>query len=130
MTISELCDRYMQDGVGTKKPSTLRSDQSRINCHIKPLLGAMRVSQVRSTDIERFLRDVAIGKTATVTKPSLRGKAGKQLKKEDTRRRTDSSARGGKGTTSRTVGFLGGIFTFAIKHNKSRCRNSRSRSCR
>ena len=101
LTVSQLCDQYMEDGTGTKKPSTLRSDQARIDCHIKPLLGDLRVSKVSGSDIEKFMRDVAKGKTAA--------------KIEGKRKRTDSMARGGKGTASRTVGLLGGIFTYAIK---------------
>lgn len=101
MTVAQLCDRYMQDGTGTKKASTLKSDRSRIDCHIKPLLGKLKVSTVTSADVERFMRDVAKGKTAT--------------KAEGRRRRSDSLVRGGKGTAARTVGFLGGIFAFAVK---------------
>jgi integrase len=100
MTVDALCDHYMQEGTGTKKPSTLRSDQARINCHIKPLLGKLKVSKVTGADVSRFMRDVANGKTAV------------NIEK---RKRTDSMARGGKGTATRTVGFLGGIFAYAIK---------------
>jgi hypothetical protein len=39
MTVSELCDEYMREGVDHKKRSTLASDHSRIECHIRPLLG-------------------------------------------------------------------------------------------
>lgn len=101
LTISELCDKYMEEGTGAKKPSTLRSDVARINCHIKPLLGKLKVSQVTGADVEKFMRDVAKGKTAA--------------KIDGRRRRTDSAARGGKGTAARTVGLLGGIMGFAIK---------------
>jgi integrase len=101
LTVDQLCDRYMADGTGTKKPSTLRSDLARINCHIKPLLGGLKVSKVTGADVERFMRDVAKGKTAA----KIDGK----------RKRTDSMSRGGKGTAARTVGFLGGIFSYAVK---------------
>ena len=51
-------------------------------------------------DINRFLRDVAGGKTAKVEKTSkLRGK---------------SVVRGGNGTATRTTGLLGGILTYAV----------------
>ncbi|WP_396604580.1 hypothetical protein ACFLEY_07260 [Bradyrhizobium sp. YCK136] len=43
MTIAELCDEYLREGVDHKKSSTLDSDNSRIECHIRPLLGGMRI---------------------------------------------------------------------------------------
>lgn len=101
LTVSELCDQYMAEGTGTKKASTLRSDLARINCHIKPLIGNLKVSRVNRQDVARMMRDVATGKTAAVH--------------DGKRKRTDSMARGGQGTASRTVGLLGGIFTYAVR---------------
>lgn len=98
LTVAELCDEYMLDGVEHKKPSTLRSDKSRINRHIKPLLGRKKIGEVKRGDIERFMRDVAQGKTATGPK------TGK------------TPVTGGKGAATRTVGLLGGIFTYAVTH--------------
>jgi len=100
MTVSDLCDLYLKDGVDTKKASTISTDTGRIKRHIKPLLGRKLVSEVASHDIQKFMRDVATGKTAVDVKTSFRGRA---------------IVRGGKGTASRTVGLLGGIFTFAVK---------------
>jgi integrase len=120
LNVSALCDRYLVEGLGTKKASTISADISRINAHIKPLLGKRPVSSVTSSDVARFMREVAAGKTAATVKPSvaaLRGKGvkGAALKAADRRRLTDPSARGGKGTATRTVGLLGAIFAFAVK---------------
>ena len=41
LSIAELCDLYMREGVATKKPSTLAVDRGRIERHIKPLLGRL-----------------------------------------------------------------------------------------
>lgn len=101
LTVSQLCDLYLVEGAATKKESTLATDRLRIERHIKPLLGKQSISTVTSADIERFIRDVADGKTA--------------VKRSDFRRRKDPVARGGKGTATRTTGLLGAIFTFAIK---------------
>ncbi len=98
MSLAQLCDLYMVEGVGNKKASTLVSDKSRISAHIKPLLGKKRIGDVKRTDIERMMRDIANGKTA---RKSGTGKA-------------QSIVTGGKGTATRTVRFLGGIFTWAI----------------
>ena len=107
MTVSELCAAYLSDasagvlggGVGReKKPSTIATDASRIEAHIKPLLGKLTVPAVTSADIETFLRRVAAGDTA---KALVAGRG--------------RGARGGKGTATRTVGLLGAIFTYAVK---------------
>ena len=99
ITVSELCDIYLEQGAGTKKESTLATDRGRIERHIKPLLGKNRVPDVNRADIKRFLSDVANGKTAKDVKTRLHGRA---------------IVRGGKGAATRTVGLLGGIFSFAI----------------
>jgi len=99
MTVSELCRFYFEEGVETKKASTIAIDKGRVERHIKPLLGSRRVSEVTSADVERFMRDVAKGKTAADVKTKKRGRA---------------IVEGGKGTASRTVGLLGGIFSFAV----------------
>lgn len=98
LTVAELCDRYIEEGCATKKASTLATDRGRIERHIKPLLGKKKVPDVTRADIKRFLQDVANGKTATVVKTGKHGVA---------------KVTGGRGTASRTVGLLGGIFSFA-----------------
>lgn len=99
ITVAELCDLYLEQGVATKKASTLATDKGRIERHIKPLLGKKKVPAVTRADIKRFLQDVANGKTAKDVKTGLRGRA---------------IVKGGKGAATRTVGLLGGIFAFAF----------------
>jgi hypothetical protein len=107
--VLELCDMYWADAEAgrlmtrrrtPKKASTLVTDYSRIERHIKPLLGSYKVSAVTRADVERFMHDVAAGKTAG------RAKAKKRL----------AHVRGGTGTASRTVNLLGAIFTYAVRH--------------
>jgi integrase len=109
-TIAELCDLYLADAEtgrlitrrrSPKKPSTLISDRGRIERHIKPLLGRRTVVSVTREDVEAFMHDVAAGKTVGKTKTKPRGLA---------------HVRGGKGTASRTVGLLGAIFSYALRH--------------
>jgi integrase len=110
-TVFELCDRYLADAEAgrlmtrrrtAKKASTLYTDAGRIQRHIKPLLGSMKVAAVTREDIEAFLHAVAEGKTAAKIKTGkTRGLA---------------RVRGGKGTASRTVGLLGAIFAYAVGH--------------
>lgn len=108
-TVAELCDLYLAEAElgniiskrgAAKKPSTLISDRGRIARHIKPLLGKKLVRDTSRSDIERFLRDVANGKTAVDVKTKKHGRA---------------IVTGGKGTATRTVRLLGGIFSYAIR---------------
>ena len=75
LTVKALCDNYMQaaerglimgKGGRPKKVSTLGTDYGRIERHIKPLLGNKLVRELTRADINRFIRDVAGGKTAMV----------------------------------------------------------------
>ena len=86
-----------------KEASTLVTDRGRIERHIKPLLGSYKVSAVTRADIEQFMHDVAAGKTAGRTKTA--------------KKRGLARVRGGRGTASRTVGLLGAIFTYAVRHH-------------
>jgi integrase len=108
--MAELCDLYLMDLEAgrimtrrghTKKASTVTTDVSRIAAHIKPLLGSLKVREVTAEDVERFMHDVAEGKTA------LRRKTG--------RARGLSNIRGGQGAASRTVGLLGALFSYAVR---------------
>jgi len=110
-TVTELCDLYIKDAESgrlltrskaAKKSSTLVTDRGRIERHIKPLLGQHKVGAVTREDIDQFMHDVAAGKTAGKTKtPKKRGLA---------------HVRGGKGAASRTVGLVGAIFSYAVRH--------------
>jgi integrase len=71
-------------------------DRSRIECHVKPLLGRRAAAALTRRDIERFQSDVAVGKTAKPRKQD--GRAGRTT--------------GGRGVAARTVGMLGTILEF------------------
>jgi integrase len=102
MTVSELCDLYLNEGVAHKKQSTLRVDRGRIERHLKPLLGRKRVEAVTREDITRLLRDVQMGKTAEP-----------EPKKDE--RKPGSIARGGSGVAGQCVTLMGTLLAFAIE---------------
>jgi integrase len=82
-----------------KSESTLYVDKGRIHRHIIPLIGKRTVKDFTSTDAGRFQRDVISGKSATDVKTKARGRA---------------IVTGGKGTAARTMGLLGGVFSYAV----------------
>src|SRR5262249_14994163 len=100
ITVSELCDIYLADTKGRIKPSTLAMDRSRIECHVKPLIGRCTVAALTQRDVERFQADVAAGKTARPSRQKGRG----------------GNASGGRGVAARTVGMLGTILEFGKRH--------------
>jgi integrase len=110
-SVAELCDLYLADveagrlltrRKAAKKASTIATDKGRIERHIKPLLGNMKVAAVTREDVDGFMHAVAEGRTASRTKTG--------------KKRGLANVRGGKGTASRTVGLLGAIFTYAVRH--------------
>ncbi len=109
-TVNDLLDTYWKAAeAGTlmtrrrkaKAASTLLSDRGRIDKHIRPIMGKMKVAAVTPRDVESLMAAIIEGKTA---------------KREPTgRKRGLSNVRGGRGVATRTVGLLGGIFTFAVR---------------
>lgn len=110
LTMSQLCDQYMKAAekglilgrrkAQPKKASTLEIDRGRIARHIKPLLGNKLVIDLTRSDITKFMRDVAAGKTARKDRSGVNG--------------ARVEVKGGMGTAARTTGFLGGILTYAV----------------
>ncbi|MGK7755145.1 tyrosine-type recombinase/integrase [Roseovarius sp. C03] len=110
VTVRELCEHYIADmeaglvlgkGGRAKKATTVATDVGRIRRHIIPLLGTRRVKDITKPDMNNLMKDIIAGKTRVVMKTEkLRGKA---------------IVRGGRGTAIRTMGLLGGIFTYAIE---------------
>jgi integrase len=108
ISMAELCHQYLASAQAgrilvrsgqPKSPGTLLCDRGRVEGHIIPLLGRLPVAAVTKQDIERFMHAVAAGETARQTK---------------TRPRGVSRVSGGRGAATRTVGLLGGIFTYAV----------------
>ena len=98
-SIADLCDRYVAEGCALKKPSTIATDRGRIERHIKPLIGKRRVNDLTGAEVDKMMRDIAAGR----------------IKGEHLDKHGNPIALGGKGTATRTVRLLGGIFTWAVK---------------
>lgn len=96
MTVTALCDQYQEHSKGRVKDSTWNMDQSRIDCHVKPLLGSRKAESLKLADIENLQRDVASGKSAQKKRAGRGG-----------------TARGGRGVAARTVSMMGTILEYA-----------------
>lgn len=100
LTVAQLCDLYLREMGEAKQASTLATDRGRIERHVKPLLGDRRAAALTREDVELFMHDIAAGRTAADVKSGKHGRA---------------IVTGGRGTAARTVGLLGGIFSFAVR---------------
>ncbi|MEQ8399246.1 site-specific integrase [Thalassobaculum sp.] len=100
ITVSELCDLYLNEGVSTKSATTVLRDRSRIERHIKPLVGKKRLGLLDRGDVERMQSDIAAGKTRQDEKTGIK--------------RGRSIVRGGEGAARETVVLLSAILGFAV----------------
>ena len=78
MTISDLVERYLDEGPASKpakKASSWASDASNLRRHVVPLIGRRQLASLTSDDIQKFQRDVTHGKTRANEKTCARGRA-------------------------------------------------------
>lgn len=110
ITLAEVCDWYLAAAaagelLGRKrrpiKASTLVMDRSRIEQHIKPLLGARQVRSLTLADIETAQASIAAGRTARASKSARGGRIV-----------------GGPGVASRTMSTLHGLLEHATRLGK------------
>ena len=107
ITIGEICDWYLREAgdgriLGRRnrpiKASTLAMDRSRLETHIRPLIGAKQMRSLRLGDIEGMQADIARGKTAKARVGSRGG-----------------ATTGGDGVAARTVSTLHAILEHAVR---------------
>jgi integrase len=110
-TVGELCGHWLLKGSlrsrqrgklagKLRDPKNIAIDQGRINAHIIPLLGKVKLSELTRARIEGFRDAVARGDTRQETKTKARG----------LRRVT-----GGEGAASRTLRLLSSILSFGVR---------------
>lgn len=97
ISVSDLCDLYLADAKSRIKASTLAMDKSRIETHVKPLIGRFTVRSLTAADIERMKTQIIAGKTAKPRKKEGRG----------------GVAKGGTGVAARTLGMTVTILEYA-----------------
>jgi integrase len=100
LTVSDLCEWYLEQARAGRllgkngrriKASTLNMDRSRIEAHVKPLIGKRAVAGLTLDDIEQLQADIAEGRTA-------KGREGR-----------GGNTTGGAAVAGRTVGMLHAI---------------------
>lgn len=101
LTIADLCDLYLSEGLATRKPSSIASARANIENHIKPLLGTKRANALTPGDVDKLLLDVAAGKSARRAKTA--------------KKRGLSRVRGGKGAANSTITTLCAALSFGVR---------------
>lgn len=99
LSVSNLCELYLEEGCHTKKPQSRYNDKGNIRRHIKPLIGRLKLGNLRRGDIERMMTDIAAGKTAVDEKTGFRGRA---------------IVRGGDIAANNAVTLLSSMLSFAV----------------
>jgi integrase/predicted DNA-binding transcriptional regulator AlpA len=100
LTVAQLCDLYLAEGLATRKETSVASARSDIENHIKPFLGTKRASLVSRQDVDQLLAAVAAGKTGRTAKTG--------------KKRGLSRVRGGKGAANSAVVTLSAAMGFAV----------------
>lgn len=108
VTVGEICDWYLEEAMAGRllsrrrtpmKVSSIKNDRTRIEDHIRPLLGTRKVKAMTLGDVERFQADVAAGKTKKSVKRKGRG----------------ATTKGGSGVAGRTIATLRAMFSHALR---------------
>ena len=106
-TIGDVCDWYLEEAEAGRllgrrrlpiKASTVRMERSRIDRHIRPLIGHRKVTGLKPADIEAMQADIAAGKSAA-DKGKGRGR----------------KTTGGNGAASRVISTLHSMCEHAVR---------------
>jgi integrase len=111
VTVGEVADWYLREAAAGRllgrrgrsiKASTLAMDRSRIEVHVRPLIGRKPVSSLAVADLEAMQADIAMGRTS------------KSVSSAESRARGRGGiASGGAGVASRTLGMVATILEHA-----------------
>ena len=110
MRVDALIDLYEAEGCFIQrgkrqgepmKPLTKKFTVARLRHHVVPLLGTKRCKELKAADIERFFRDVEVGKSAKNVK---------------TGPRTRIIVKGGNGAARKVFRDLSAVLSFAKRH--------------
>lgn len=100
LTVKELTVAYWEAVESHKKQATVSNEKGQTERHILPLLGRMRLRELKKQHVQKFLSDIAAGKTSADVRTKTRGRA---------------LVKGGKGAANRTLGLLSSMLSFAVE---------------
>jgi integrase len=101
LTVGDLLDRYLDSAEFADKASiTQYNDRSKIDRHLRPLLGKRHAHQVTDSDVRRAFTAIAEGKTSTDVRTGPRGRA---------------IVRGGRGAAREAIVRLSIAFNWGIR---------------
>lgn len=105
LTVSEALDRWAKEAAhinrrtgARRKPASVKGDISRLEIHIRPLIGSTRLRDLTADKLRGVRRDIAAGKTAIRRKTKPRGV---------------SHATGGDGTAVQTLRIFASVLAYA-----------------
>jgi integrase len=91
---------YWKSVEGHKKPITIENERGLEKRHIRPLIGSRKIGDLQRHDVQKFLNDIATGKTAIDVPSKPRGRV---------------RVKGGKASPNRTHGLLSSMLSFAVE---------------
>lgn len=111
MTVNDLCDRWLETGAlrsralgkrfgALRDPKNIAIDRGRVDAHIRPLIGRVRLTELQRRHITSMRDEIAKGATS---------------KKEWTKPRGTRIVTGGDGTATRTVRLVSSILSFGVR---------------
>lgn len=106
LTVSDLLDRWEKDAAHInryqnrpRKPASVKGDIARLNIHIRPQIGSMRLRDLTKDKLQAVRSNIAAGKTAATRKTKPRGV---------------SRATGGEGTANQTMRIFASVLGYAV----------------
>ena len=112
VTVGEACDWYIREAEAGRilgrrgrpiRALTISTDKTRIERHVKPLIGKRPVQSLALRDMETMQAHIALGKTAVALAPGGKRPVG-------------GLATGGSGVAGRTLAMLRAILEHATRH--------------
>lgn len=111
MTVNDLCDKWLETGAlrsralgkrfgAMRDPKNIAIDRGRIDAHIRPLIGRVRLNELQRRHITGMRDEIARGATS---------------KREWTKPRGKRIVTGGDGTATRTVRLASSILSFGVR---------------
>ncbi|PZF76407.1 hypothetical protein DK847_14625 [Aestuariivirga litoralis] len=103
--VSELLDAYLKStAYADKAPSTQLIEKGRIERHLRPLLGKVKITELTKEQVERARNSIRDGKTAATVKTKARGVA---------------RVRGGPITARECIALLRFVFNWGIETKRA-----------